>query len=94
MDWAIVEVMGHRKYAGRVSERSVAGVALLHVAIPSHTVESAQTEYRDPDGSPVASSSWEARDRAVQGYRPCVDEYPAFEVLLGGDPSDDGGTRA
>lgn len=33
--WAIVEVMGHAKYAGRVSEYAGLGVPLIRVEVPS-----------------------------------------------------------
>lgn len=33
--WAIVEVMGHSQYAGRVSEYSALGVTLVRVEIPA-----------------------------------------------------------
>lgn len=32
--WAIVEVMGHKKYAGRVTEQQLAGAALVRVDVP------------------------------------------------------------
>ena len=32
--WAIVEVMGHSKYAGRVSEHTGLGVPLVRVEVP------------------------------------------------------------
>ncbi len=32
--WAIVELMGHQRIAGRCTERSVAGVNLLQVDVP------------------------------------------------------------
>lgn len=32
--WAIIEVMGHRTYAGRVSEQRVAGVGFVRIEIP------------------------------------------------------------
>ena len=34
-EWAIVEIMGHQKFAGRVSEQIVAGAALLRIDIPA-----------------------------------------------------------
>jgi hypothetical protein len=34
-EWAIVEIMGHQKFAGRVSEQIVAGSALLRIDIPT-----------------------------------------------------------
>jgi len=33
--WAVVELMGHRRMAGRVTEQTVAGTALLRIDIPS-----------------------------------------------------------
>lgn len=32
--WAIIEVMGHRSYAGRVSERRIAGSGFIQIEIP------------------------------------------------------------
>jgi hypothetical protein len=32
--WAIVEVMGHKKFAGRVTERTIGGSALVQVDVP------------------------------------------------------------
>jgi len=32
--WAVVEVMGHARYAGRVSEHSELGVPLVRVEVP------------------------------------------------------------
>jgi len=32
--WAILEIMGHRKLAGYVSEATVAGVAMLRIDVP------------------------------------------------------------
>lgn len=34
-EWAIVEIMGHQRYAGRVSEQTIAGGALLRIDIPA-----------------------------------------------------------
>lgn len=33
--WAIVELMGHRKIAGRVTEQIIAGVPLLRIDVPT-----------------------------------------------------------
>lgn len=33
--WAVVELMGHQRIAGRVTERSVAGVQMLQVTVPA-----------------------------------------------------------
>ncbi len=33
--WAIVEVMGHQKFAGMVHEQQVAGVGMLRIDVPA-----------------------------------------------------------
>jgi hypothetical protein len=33
--WCIVEIMGHQKYAGRVTEQPIAGSAMLRIDIPA-----------------------------------------------------------
>jgi len=40
--WAIVELMGHRKLAGRVSEKVIAGTALLRIDVPEVAQEDGQ----------------------------------------------------
>lgn len=45
--WGIVEIMGHAQLAGRISEQSIAGTALLRVDVPQ-TIEGEsafRTEY-------------------------------------------------
>lgn len=34
--WAIVEVMGHNRFIGRVTEQVIAGTGFVRVDIPSH----------------------------------------------------------
>lgn len=33
--WALVEIMGHKRYAGRVSEENVIGVPMLRIDVPA-----------------------------------------------------------
>lgn len=33
--WAVVEIMGHQRYAGRVSEQPIAGTVLLRIDVPA-----------------------------------------------------------
>lgn len=35
--WGIAEVMGHKKYAGRITEQTIAGAALVRVDVPAVT---------------------------------------------------------
>ena len=46
--WAIVEVMGHRKFAGLVSEQTISGHGFVRVDIPSSDDEQAFTKMFSP----------------------------------------------
>jgi hypothetical protein len=52
MSWAIVEVMGHRTYAGEVSEVMVAGVPMLRVTVPASVTTAGASKYGS-DTEPV-----------------------------------------
>lgn len=41
--WGIVEVMGHKKFAGRISEHVIASSALVRVDVPAVTVGEGKT---------------------------------------------------
>lgn len=43
--WAIVELMGHVKTAGKVSEEPHFGTVLLRIDIPEHNSKQAHTEF-------------------------------------------------
>jgi hypothetical protein len=43
--WALVEIMGHRRLAGRVTEETIAGAALLRVDVPAVDPQPAFTTY-------------------------------------------------
>lgn len=34
-EWAVLELMGHRRLAGKVSEQTIGGAALIRIDIPS-----------------------------------------------------------
>lgn len=50
-EWAIVEIMGHRKHAGRVREDERFGAKMLRVDVPTIIV----TPPAEQDGQPVYS---------------------------------------
>lgn len=37
--WAIVEVLGHNQYSGRVTEQTVGGAAMIRVDVPAMTYD-------------------------------------------------------
>ena len=43
--WAVVEILGHKQYAGRCTEEPVAGVNMLRVDIPEVSGWPAHTKY-------------------------------------------------
>ena len=43
-EWCIVDIMGHQKFAGRVSEQNIAGTALLRIDIPARGEQPAFTK--------------------------------------------------
>jgi len=46
--WAIVELMGHRKLAGKVSEKIIAGQPLLRIDVPKSGEQKAFTTFYGP----------------------------------------------
>lgn len=80
MRWAVVEVMGHRRYVGQVEEVTVAGVPMLRVHVPGYVSRSRSTEWRTPAGEPVAS--WD--EDGVEGEATITLEYQPYVVDLGG----------
>lgn len=47
-EWALVELFGHQKIVGKVSEASLAGGAFLRVDVPEFNGESAFTRFYGP----------------------------------------------
>lgn len=43
--WAVVELFGHQKIAGAVSEQSIAGTAMLRVDVPANGTQEAFTRF-------------------------------------------------
>lgn len=46
--WCILELMGHRRLAGRVSEATIAGQSLLRVDVPGPGDQALMTQYYSP----------------------------------------------
>lgn len=47
-EWAILELLGHRRLAGHVSEASIAGSSFLRIDIPAADGEPPVTQYYAP----------------------------------------------
>jgi len=63
--WAIVEVMGHRIFAGRVSEQPIGGASMVRVDVP---------EVADRDGLVFAPFSKLFGVPAIYAISPCTEE--------------------
>jgi hypothetical protein len=76
--WAIVEVMGHARYAGRVSEYSELGVPLVRVEVPAVNGEPGFEKLLGPrpfSELPHATSKRRRRRRgnsACDRWRSCI----------------------
>ncbi len=92
--WAIVELMGHRKLAGRVSEQIIAGAPLLRIDVPDcETVPGFTTYYGassiyslTPTTETICRAYTSAhRERPIQAY-----ELPALNTAQHDiDPEED-----
>jgi hypothetical protein len=47
--WAVVELMGHSKTAGLVSEQNIAGEGMIRVDVPGKDGETRSTRFYSPD---------------------------------------------
>lgn len=59
--WAVVELMGHQKIAGHISETTVAGSAMLRVDVPETKTK--------PEFTRFLGSS------AIYAINPCTEEF-------------------
>jgi hypothetical protein len=68
IEWAIVEMLGHRRVAGRVREVQVAGAGFLRLDIPATEGHAEQTQYIAPGSVYALHPVDEATARAVAAY--------------------------
>lgn len=59
--WAILEVMGHRKIAGLVTEQEIAGAGFIRIDIPG------------PDGKGLVATQFYS-PKSIYGLTPCSEE--------------------
>ncbi len=69
-EWAIVEVMGHQRYAGRVTEQTIGGAAFIRIDVPVCGNVAAYSKLLSPSAifSITPTSESIARD-AVKHFR-------------------------
>jgi len=63
--WFIVELMGHRRLAGRVTEQTIAGVGFLRVDVPGVGDEPIATQFFLPTAIYALTPTTEAMARRV-----------------------------
>lgn len=70
-EWAILEILGHRRPGGRVSEATIAGASFLRIDVPEADGQPAMTQYYAPSSVYALTPTTEdiAR-RAAALFRP------------------------
>lgn len=89
--WAVVEVMGHQRYAGRVSEQAIGGCAFVRVDVPAVEDRLAFTKLFGQGSIFCITPCSEAvaRQQAAQCYdRPVTVYAPSVQQQLGYDGLD------
>jgi hypothetical protein len=84
--WAILELLGHRRLAGRVTEVTIAGAAFLRIDIPAADCQKPITQYYSASSVYAITPTTEAIvNRAAALFRPA----PVNRWELAAAPSDD-----
>lgn len=69
--WAILELMGHRRLAGHVSEQEIAGSSFLRIDVPGDETQAAATQFYSPAAVYAITPTTEETAQAVaRGRRP------------------------
>ncbi len=77
--WAVVEVMGHKTYAGQVREEVIAGTAFVRIDVPETSRKPAYTKYIGTGSIYAISPTSEAAAR-IAAMR--LDEPPVNPYLI------------
>jgi hypothetical protein len=92
-EWCVLELMGHRRLAGYVTEQEIAGAAFLRIDVPGAEGQPDATQFYRPGVVYAITPTTEEIARAVaRGNRPAPVhrwELPASS----GEPEDDDGWR-
>lgn len=92
--WAILELMGHRRLGGYVTEATLAGAGFLRIDVPGQGEATVATQYYRPDSVYALTPATEEAARAVaQMAQPAPVqrwELPALNAPAGTPPGRDG----
>ena len=91
--WALVELMGHQRIIGHVSEQEIAGAKLLRVDVPSLGEEQSVTKFFGPsaiyaitpleeDTARVMASKIEVAPVSIWDARRIKEQVPSLTRLL------------
>lgn len=64
-EWAIVEIMGRKVFAGRVRDSSIGGASMLRIDVPEIENQAAYTKYFGKDAIYAITPTDEATARAM-----------------------------
>lgn len=91
--WAILELMGHRKLAGRISEANIGGGAFIRIDVPGEAADVATQFYAPGAVYCITPCTEDVARRTAAGCRPSpVTEYelaPARRLPAPPDDADD-----
>lgn len=76
--WAVLELMGHRRLAGLLSEQTIAGAAFLRIDIPSDTEIPKATQWYAPGAVYAITPCTETTARRIAeavAWSPPVSEW-------------------
>ena len=90
-EWAILELMGHRKLAGLVSEATIAGGAFIRIDVPGAKGNAATQFYSPASVYCITPVSEELARQTAQSYQPApVSRYELPAEIPHGRPEDEG----
>ena len=64
-EWCVLELMGHRRLGGKVSEQEIAGAAFLRIDVPGADGTTAATPFYSPAAVYAVTPTTEEMARAV-----------------------------
>jgi hypothetical protein len=82
--WAIVELLGHRRLAGRIREAQLAGAGFLRLDIPASDGNAAQTQFISPAAVYALHPVTEEIARQIAGTYP-VEPVSRWELTAARD---------